>query len=72
MKKPRRRGKKQPRANRQSVEALREMAESFIPEFAARLAAVEYLLVEKNICTYEALREARKFVDMKVEMEKSR
>ena len=72
MKKPKRRRESQLRDKRQSAETFREMAESFIPEFGARLAAVEHILLEKNVCTYEELREARRFVDMKAEMEKGR
>ncbi len=68
MKKTKPRVKKQPPGEKRSVEAVREIVEVFIPEFAARLAAIEHLVVEKNVCTYEDLKEARKFVDMKAEM----
>ena len=68
MKQSKHRVKKQPPGKQRSVEAVREMIESFIPEFAARVAAIEHLLVEKNVCTREDLQEARKFVDMEAEI----
>ncbi len=68
MKKTKHRVKKQPPGQKRSVEAVREIVEAFIPEFAARVAAIKRLLVEKNVCTYKDLREARRFVDMKAEM----
>jgi hypothetical protein len=34
-----------------------------MPELAARIAALEHLLIEKRICTREELIQARRFVD---------
>lgn len=45
---------------------LNELAEALdimLPELTARIAAVEHLLVEKEICDREELIEAREFVD---------
>jgi len=36
-----------------------------LPELAARLAALEHLLVEKGICRREELLESRAFVDVR-------
>lgn len=45
---------------------LAEISEALgimLPELTARIAAVEHLLVEKEICDREELIEAREFVD---------
>jgi hypothetical protein len=42
---------------------LAEALDIMLPELAARIAAVEHLLVEKEICDREELIEAREFVD---------
>ena len=34
-----------------------------LPELTARIAAVEHLLVEKQLCTHEDLVRSREFVD---------
>ena len=48
------------------VRRLAEISETLdimLPELTARIAAVEHLLVEKEICDREELIEAREFVD---------
>jgi len=40
-----------------------EALDIMVPELAARIAAIEHLLVEKEICDREELIEAREFVD---------
>ncbi len=72
MKKSKARAKTQPARDQQSVNAIRETVEAFIPEFAARVAAIEHLLVEKNDCTYEDLQAARRFVDVQAELRRER
>ena len=42
---------------------LTEALDIMLPELTARIAAVEHLLVEKEICDREELIEARQFVD---------
>jgi hypothetical protein len=34
-----------------------------MPELAARIAALEHLLIEKRICTREELIQTRRFID---------
>jgi hypothetical protein len=36
-----------------------------VPELAARLAAVEHLLIERKICRHDDLRHARAFIDLR-------
>jgi hypothetical protein len=45
------------------VAEISETLDIMLPELTARLAAVEHLLVEKEICDREELLEAREFVD---------
>jgi hypothetical protein len=42
---------------------LAEAQEILLPELAARIAALEHLLMEKRICTREELIQARRFID---------
>jgi len=42
---------------------ISEALDIMLPELTARIAAVEHLLVEKEICDREELIEARQFVD---------
>jgi hypothetical protein len=42
---------------------ISETLDIMLPELTARIAAVEHLLVEKEICDREELIEAREFVD---------
>jgi hypothetical protein len=48
--------------NRRLAE-ISEALDIMLPELTARIAAVEHLLVEKEICDREELIEARVFVD---------
>jgi len=43
---------------------LTETLDIMIPEFAARVAAIEHLLIEKQICTRDDFIESREFVDL--------
>jgi hypothetical protein len=49
--------------NRQ-LEDLREQVDIMLPEMAARIAALEHLLREKQLCTRNDLIAARQFVRM--------
>ena len=40
-----------------------------IPELAARLAALEHLLIEKQICSHEDLVRSREFVDIRQKLQ---
>ncbi len=40
-----------------------------IPEFAARLAALEHLLIEKQICSHGDLVRSREFVDIRQKLQ---
>jgi len=42
---------------------LAEAQEILLPELAARIAALEHLLVDKGICTRDELKQARAFID---------
>jgi Holliday junction resolvasome RuvABC endonuclease subunit len=44
---------------------LAEALEIMLPELTARIAAIEHLLIEKQIGTRNDLMEARKFVDLR-------
>jgi Holliday junction resolvasome RuvABC endonuclease subunit len=43
---------------------LREQIDIVLPEVTARVAALEHLLLELNVCTRDDLRRAREFVRM--------
>ncbi len=43
---------------------MAETLDIMIPELTARLAAVEHLLVEKQICSHEDLGQSREFIDI--------
>ncbi len=47
------------------LESLGEEVHIMLPELAARLAAVEHLLVEKQLCSHEDLVRSREFVDIR-------
>jgi hypothetical protein len=49
--------------NRQ-MEDLREQVDIMLPEMAARIAALEHLLLEKQLCNRKDLIDARQFVRM--------
>jgi hypothetical protein len=42
---------------------LAEVQEILLPELAARIAAIEHLLIEKGLCSYDDLKQARVFID---------
>ena len=41
---------------------LAEVQEILLPELAARIAALEHLLMEKGLCSYNDLKQAREFI----------
>jgi hypothetical protein len=41
---------------------LAEVQEILLPELAARIAALEHLLLEKGLCSYNDLKQAREFI----------
>jgi hypothetical protein len=41
---------------------LAEVQEILLPELAARIAALEHLLIEKGLCSYNDLKQAREFI----------
>ncbi|MGH7208611.1 MAG: hypothetical protein ACREIL_04415 [Nitrospiraceae bacterium] len=43
---------------------LAEALDIMLPELTARIAALEHLLVEKQLCTHEDLVRSRDFVDL--------
>ncbi len=46
------------------VEDLREQVDVVLPEMTARIAALEHLMLEKQLCTRKDLVDARQFVRM--------
>ena len=46
------------------LQDLREQVDIVLPEMTARIAALEYLLLEKRLCIRKDLIEARQFVRM--------
>jgi hypothetical protein len=46
------------------LEDLREQVDIILPEMTARIAALEHLLLEKQLCTRNDLTDARQFVRM--------
>ena len=46
------------------LEDLREQIDIILPEMTARIAALEHLLLEKNLCARRDLIDARQFVRM--------
>lgn len=56
------------KSTRLSVERVNELGEALdimLPELAARIAALEHLLVDKQICGREDLKRARAFIEMR-------
>jgi hypothetical protein len=47
------------------VNELGEALDIMLPELAARIAALEHLLVDKQICGREDLKRARAFIEMR-------
>lgn len=54
-----------PRAASQRLNELNEALDIMLPELTARIAAVEHLLVEKQLCTHDDLIRSREFVDLR-------
>lgn len=52
-----------PKLDKESVETITERLDMMLPEVMSRIAAVEHLLVEKNICSPNDLRRSRQFID---------
>ena len=46
-----------------------ETLDIMIPELTARLAALEHLLIEKQICSHEDLVRSREFVDIRQKLQ---
>jgi len=46
------------------LDDLREQIDIILPEMTARIAALEHLLLEKNLCARRDLIDARQFVRM--------
>lgn len=46
------------------LQDLREQVDIVLPEMTARIAALEHLLLEKQLCTKKDLVDARQFVRM--------
>lgn len=46
------------------LEDLREQVDIILPEMTARIAALEHLLLKKNLCDRKDLVDARQFVRM--------
>ena len=60
------------RPSKAATSSLATMAETLdimIPELTARLAAVEHLLIEKQICSHEELVRSREFVDIRQKLQ---
>jgi len=53
------------RSAERRLEELAEALDVMLPELAARLAALEHLLVEKQICGRDDLMRSRAFVDIR-------
>ncbi|MEX0829853.1 MAG: hypothetical protein WD032_06390 [Nitrospirales bacterium] len=47
----------------EALDALSERLDMMLPEVMARIAAVEHVLISKNVCSLEDLLKARKFID---------
>lgn len=52
-------------SQKETLPDVLEAIEIFVPEFAARVAAIEHVLVSRKVCSFEDLRKARDFVDVK-------
>jgi len=50
-------------------DTIAETLDIMIPELAARLAALEHLLIEKQICSHEDLVRSREFVDIRQKLQ---
>ncbi len=52
-----------------TLDTVAETLDIMIPELTARLAAVEHLLIEKQICSHEDLVRSREFVDIRQKLQ---
>lgn len=52
-----------PIAEAKALDAIGERLDMMLPEFIARIAALEHVLVEKQVCAHHDLVRARQFVD---------
>ncbi len=50
-------------------DTIAETLDIMIPELTARLAALEHLLIEKQICSHEDLVRSREFVDIRQKLQ---
>ena len=48
-----------------SLDAIGEAITIMLPELAARMAAVEHLLIEKQLCSHDDLVRSREFIDIR-------
>ena len=51
--------------DRHRLSDLAETLDIMLPELAARVAAIEHLLIEKQVCTRDDLIQSREFVDLR-------
>jgi hypothetical protein len=63
VKKNRRSRAAKPATSSTRLAELAEVQEILLPELAARIAALEHVLIEKRICTRDELKQARVFID---------
>jgi hypothetical protein len=61
-KKLRRSKRTNPATSSSRLAELAEVQEILLPELAARIAALEHLLIDKGLCTYDDLKQARAFI----------
>lgn len=52
-----------PIAHAKMLDAIDERLDMMLPERIARIAVVEHLLVEKQVCSHDNLVSARQFID---------
>ena len=51
-----------PKPSSSRLAELVEVQEILLPELAGRIAALEHLLIEKGLCSYNDLKQAREFI----------
>ena len=61
-KKSRRSRTARPAPSSSRLAELAEVQEILLPELAARIAALEHLLIDKGLCSYDDLKQAREFI----------
>ncbi len=47
----------------EALDAISERLDIMLPEVMARIAAVEHVLIEKQVCSHDDLLRARQFID---------